>query len=69
MTKQKKTENEILISLVKIPPTVKQKKTTPLSKLHIIKQKFSVMKQLLRSQLRLIDQINGTLGLLKSLHS
>ena len=51
------------------PPTMKQKKTTPLSKLRIIKQKFSVMKQLLRSQLRLIDQINGTLGLLKSLHS
>lgn len=68
MTIQKKTENEIPISLVKIPPTVKQNKTS-LSKLHIIKQKFSVMKQLLRSQLRLIDQINGTLGLLKSLHS
>lgn len=44
---------------------MKQKKMTPLSKLHIIKQKFSVMKQLLRSQLRLIDQINGTLGLLE----
>ena len=68
MTIPKKTENEVPISLVKIPPTVKQKKTS-LSKLHIIKQKFSVMKQLLRSQLRLIDQINGILGLLKSLHS
>ena len=69
MTIQKKTENENPISLVKIPPTMKQKKMTPLSKLHIIKQKFSVMKQLLRSQLRLIDWINGTLGLLNSLHS
>lgn len=69
-TKKKKRKRKRDSSFIsENPPTMKQKRMTPLSKLRIIKQKFSVMKQLLRSQLRLIDQINGTLGLLKSLYS
>lgn len=44
---------------MKSPPTVKQKKAAPLSKLYSIKQRFSVMKQF--HKLRLIHQINRTL--------